>query len=245
VPAPKKAPQTGAIFARSREVSPEADQADDVPRLSPGAKAAGKIGLFSQGGKSLVRAEAAGHDFRPDAALTPFGIPLPRYDNLCLYFTRSPLTGGFTVDVPGGWWRRVRRRFRKVDTLLINQGNGPESNSRRAQFVKRLIDLGRRYALALRLAYYPADHGKYNAIERCRGVLENHRNGAVLDSVETTLRFARAMTWKGKDPLVQLITRPYRKGARLSPEERKELEKQIERLPGLEKWFADIPVALS
>jgi hypothetical protein len=27
----------------------------------------------------------------------------------------------------------------------------------------------------------------------------------------------------------------------LSPQEMKELEKQIERLPGLEKWFVDIP----
>jgi hypothetical protein len=43
----------------------------------------------------------------------------------------------------------------------------------------------------------------HNAIERRWGVLENHGNGAILDSVETTLRFARTMTWNGKHPLVQ------------------------------------------
>lgn len=95
------------------------------------------------------------------------------------------------------------------------------------------------------MAYYPPYHSKYNAIERCWGVLENHWNGALLDSVEATLRFAETMTWNGKHPLVQLITKSYQKGVRLSPQEMKELERQIQRLPGLEKWFADIPAAAS
>ena len=66
-----------------------------------------------------------------------------------------------------------------------------------------------------------------------------------LDSVEATVRFAESMTWNGKHPLVQLITRSYQKGVRLSAKEMKELEKQIERLPGLEKWFVDIPPGTS
>jgi len=245
VPAQKKIKQTDAIFARLHEVNPEADQADNVLRRSLDAKAAVKIGLFSRGGKSRVRVEAADHDFRPDAVLIPFGILLPRYDDLYLYFTHSPLTSDFIVDVLEDWWRRVRRRFRAVDTLLLNQDNGPENHSRRTQYMKRLIDFGRRSGLTLRLAYYPPYHSKYNAIERCWGVLENHWNGALPDSVETTLRFAETMTWNGKHPLVQLITKSYQKGVRLSPQEMKELERQIERLPGLEKWFADIPVAAS
>jgi transposase len=243
VPAQKKVPQTDAIFARLQEVNPAADQADNVLRLSLDAKAAVKIGLFSRGGKSRVRVEAADHDFRPDATLTPFGILLPRYDDLYLYFTRSPLTSDFIVDVLEDWWRRARRRFRKVDTLLLNQDNGPENSSRRTQFVKRLIDFGQRYELTLRLAYYPPYHSKYNAIERCWGILEQHWNGTLLDSEATALRFAETMTWNGKHPLVQLITKSYQKGVRLSPKEMEELEKHIKRLPGLEKWFADIPVA--
>ena len=245
MPAQKKIKQTDAIFARLLEVNPVADQADNVLRRSLDAKAAVKIGLFSRGGKSRVRVEAADHDFRPDAVLIPFGILLPRYDDLYLYFTHSPLTSDFIVDVLEDWWRRVRRRFRAVDTLLLNQDNGPENHSRRTQYMKRLIDFGRRSGLTLRLAYYPPYHSKYNAIERCWGVLENHWNGALLDSVETTLRFAETMTWNGKHPLVQLITKSYQKGVRLSPQEMKELERQIERLPGLEKWFADIPAAAS
>jgi hypothetical protein len=133
----KKIRQTDAIFARLQEVNPEADRAANVLRLSMDAKAAVKIGLFSRGGKSRVRVEAADHDFRPDAVLIPFGILLPQYDDLYLYFLHSPLTSDGIVDVLEDWWRRVRRRFRRVDTLLLNQDNGPENQSRRTQFMKR------------------------------------------------------------------------------------------------------------
>lgn len=147
MPAQKKIRQTDAIFARLHAVNPEADEADNVLRLSLDAKAAVKIGLFSRGGRNRVRVEAADHDFRPGATLTPFGILLPRYDDLFLYFTHSPLTSDFIVDGLEDWWRRVRRRFRTVDTLLLNQDHGPENNSRRTQFMKRLVDFGRRYDL--------------------------------------------------------------------------------------------------
>ena len=93
----------------------------------------------------------------------------------------------------------------------------------------------------MRLAYYPPYHSKYNPIERCWGVLEQHWNGAMLDSIPTALRFAQSMTWKGKHPLVELISKSYSKGVRLTKEEMDELEKQIERLPGLDKWFVTFP----
>jgi transposase len=241
VPTQKKIPETDAIFERLHELNPAADQADNVLRLSMDAKATVKIGLFSRGGKSRVQVKAADHDFRPDAVLTPLGILLPRYDDLYLYFTRSPLTSDFIVDVLEDWWGKVRRRFRRVDTLVINQDNGPENHSRRTQFMKRIVAFGQQQELLIRLAYYPPYHSKYNAVERCWGVLENHWNGTVLDSVETALRFAETMTWNGKHPLVRLITKSYAKGVRLTAKEMKELETQIERLPGLGRWFVDIP----
>jgi transposase len=242
VPAQKKVRETDAIFARLSEINPEADEADNVLRLSMDAKATVKIGLFSRGGANRIQVKAADHDFRPDAVLTPFGILLPRYDDLYLYFTHSPLTSDFIVDVLQDWWRKARRRFPRVDTLVINQDNGPENHSRRTQFMKRLVALGQREQLRIRLAYYPPYHSKYNAVERCWGVLESHWNGTLLDSIETVLRFAGTMTWNGKHPLVRLITKSYKRGVRLTAKEMKELETQIERLPGLEKWFVDIPL---
>lgn len=239
--AQKKIKQTDAIFRRLHELHAEVATAEDVLRLSLDTKATVKIGLFARGGKSWVKVQGLDHDFAPEATLTPFGILLPQYQDLFLYFARSVVTSDFIVDVLEQWWENVRGRFPHVQTLLINQDNGPENHSRRTQFLKRIMAFGQEQRLTIRLAYYPPYHSKYNPIERCWGVLENHWNGALLEDIPTVLRFAETMKWHGKHPLVQLISKSYQKGVKLTPKEMKVLETQIERLPGLEKWFVDIP----
>jgi Rhodopirellula transposase DDE domain len=136
-----------------------------------------------------------------------------------------------------------------VKTLLLNQDNGPDNHSRRTQFMKRIVEFGQRHQLNIRLAYYPPYHSKYNPIERTWGILENHWNGNILDEIETVVRFAQTMTWKGQHPVVQLITKPYPTGIKLTKPEMAEVENQIQRLPplfvegkelNLGKWFVDI-----
>jgi hypothetical protein len=220
VSAQKKIEQTDAIFEHLKELHAEADTADDVLRLSLDTRASVKIGLFSRGGRSWVKVAAADHDFKPQATLTPFGILLPRYQDLFLYFAVSKVTSDFMVDVLQQWWARTRCRFPKVRTLVINQDNGPENHSRRTQFMKRIIGFGQTQGLTIRLAYYPPYHSKYNPIERCWGILENHWGGVLLDQIPTALRFARTMTWHEKHPLVQLIRKSYKKGATLTQGQR-------------------------
>jgi hypothetical protein len=237
VSAQKKLPQTDAIFDQLSRENGAADASEDTLRLSLDAKASVKIGLFSRGGRSWAEVKALDHDFKADAKLTPFGILLPRYGELSLYFAQSALTSDFIVDVVEMWWQGIKGRFPKVRTLLVNQDNGPENSSRRTQYVKRLAAFTVASGVTVRLACYPPYHSKYNPIERCWGALEQHWNGSVLDSVPTALRFAQTMTWKGNHPLVELVTKSYRKGVRLTGSEMDALEKQIQRLPGLEKWF--------
>jgi hypothetical protein len=130
--------------------------------------------------------------------------------------------------------------------LVLNQDNGPENHSRRTQFLKRIVEFTVEHTLMVRLAYYPPYHSKYNPVERGFGVLENHWNGALLDEVETALKFAESMTWKGKHPIVQLVTAVYQTGVRLTRAAMKEVEKHVQRLPTLGKWFVDIvPPALA
>ncbi len=186
-----------------------------------------------------MRRQAADHDFNAAATLTPYGIFLPRYDDLYLFFTASPVTSDFMVDVLDGWWRKTQRRFPRVKTLVINQDNGPENQSRRTQFLKRIVGFACEHALLIRLAYYPPYHSKYNAIEHCWGGLESHWNGEILDEVEAVLEFARSMTWDGKHPVVELVPQAYHKGVRLSAQAMKEIEAQVERLPKVGKWFVD------
>ncbi len=114
--------------------------------------------------------------------------------------------------------------------------------------MKRIVEFSQKYQVNIRLAYYPPYHSKYNPIERTWAVLENHWNGSILDEVETVLKFAETMTWKGKNPVVKLVTQTYETGVKLTQKAMSKIEEQIERLtnstdkdfPNLGKWFIDI-----
>ncbi len=204
------------------------------------AKATVKVGPFARGGKSRLPTKAADHDFQPEAAVTPVGIFLPTSDELFLYGVTSKVTSDCLVDRLVDWWETVRERFSHIKTLLINLDNGPENHSRRTQFMQRLLEFVQCYHITVRLAYYPPYHSKYNLIERCWDILEQHWNGSLLDSVDAVIQYARTMTWKGKHPVVELVTTTYQTGVKLTREAMSVVETQLQRLPSLEKWFVDI-----
>ena len=155
------------------------------------------------------------------------------------------MTADCLVDCLYQWWEGVQQQFTHIETLVINLDNGPENHSRRTQFMKRLLEFAQHSGLTIRLAYYPPYHSKYNPVERCWGILENYWNGALLDSVEAVLRFAAHMTYKGKHPVVELVTTTYETGAKLSDKAMDLLETLIQRFPQLGKWFVDIsPVSV-
>jgi hypothetical protein len=180
------------------------------------AKATVKVGEYSRDGKNRVCVEAADHDFHPEAQVTPVGLLLPSEDELAVYAVTSKVTSDCLADILHHWWEANRSRFVHIKTLLLNLDNGPECHSRRTQFLHRLVQFVAQTGLSIQLAYYPPYHSKYNPIERCWGVLENHWNGDLLDSVETVVRFARSMTWKGQHPSVQLLDKTYAIGVKLS-----------------------------
>ena len=209
-------------------------------RLSIDAKATVKVGDYSRGGKNRVEVHAADHDFHPAAVVTPVGVFLPQHDELAVYAVTSKVTSDCLADIVCHWWDLNKTRFARVKTLVLNLDNGPECHSRRTQFLARLVEFVGKTGITLQLAYYPPYHSKYNPIERCWGVLENHWNGNLLESIATLLAFARSMTWKGKHPTVELITTTYRTGVRLSQKAMAVLETKVRRLPGLDKWFVEI-----
>jgi Rhodopirellula transposase DDE domain len=217
-----------------------ADAADTMLRISMDAKAIVKVGPFARGGKSRVPTIAADHDFHPDATVTPVGIFLPAWDELFLYGITSKVTSDCLVDCLGRWWEGVHDRFAHITTLVINLDNGPENHSRRTQFMHRMVAFAHHTGLTVRLAYYPPYHSKYNPIERCWGILENHWNGALLDSIDAVIQFATTMTWRGKCPVVALVTATYQTGVKLTKQAMQMVESPIQRLPGLDKWCVDI-----
>jgi hypothetical protein len=231
---------TDALFDQLTKVNNAADADPSVLRISFDAKAVVKVGPFSRKGKNRIATDACDHDFEAKAKVVPFGIFLPQSDELFLYCSTSKVTSDFIVDVFEAWWLANRHRFPEVATLLFNQDNGPENHSRRTQFMKRMVEFAARHQVNIKLAYYPPYHSKYNPIERVWGVLEQHWNGSLLDSLDTVLGFARTMKWKQSKPVVHLVEKLYQTGVKLTQKAMNLLEERFERLEGLGKWFVTI-----
>ena len=236
----KKIPETDAIFERLATLNPAADADKTVLRLSIDAKATIPVGLFSRGGYSRLTIKALDHDFRPEQKVTPVGIFLPQYNQLYLYLTTGSVTADLLVDCLHDTWLMIEEEFPAVRTLLLNLDNGPENHSRRTQFMYRLTDLADIFGLTLELAHYPPYHSKYNPIERVWGVLEQHWNGSLLDSLTTVFNFAQTMTYNGVRPIVDMVETVYHIGVKLTRQAMAILEQRLERFPGLEKYFVRI-----
>lgn len=201
-------------------------------------KAKVKIGEFSRRGvaRGKQAVSAADHDMHPDAVLAPAGILEVDAHQLNVIFGTSRDTSDFVADCLELWWSHRRVAYPGVRRLLIDLDNGPQIASSRTQFMKRLVEFSDQSQLALELAYYPPYHSKYNRIERCWGILENHWNGTLLNSIETTLAWAKTMTWCGVAPVVQLLNRVYETGVRLNKSAFRTIARRLERSNVLPKW---------
>jgi transposase len=209
-------------------------------RISMDTKATVKVGPFARGGKNRVPTYASDHDFHPDATVSPVGIFLPASDEFFCSGVTSKVTSDCLVDRLIEWWEAVNERFQEIKTLVLNLDNGPECQSRRTQFMQRLFEFAQRYQINIHLAYYPPYHSKYNPVERCWGILEQHWNGALLDTIEAVINYAASMTWKGNHPVVKLVTTTYQTGVKLTRGVMLALETQFQRSPLLGKWFIKI-----
>jgi hypothetical protein len=197
-----------------------------------------KIGEFSRGGvaRGQQAVRAADHDLHPEAVLAPAGILEVATNQLHLVFGTSRDTSDFVADSLELWWTNRQAAYPDVGRLLIDLDNGPEIGSSRTQFMKRLVEFSDRHQLTLEMAYYPPYHSKYNLIERCWGILENHWNGALLNTIQTALQWAQTMTWRGLAPIVHLLDRVYQSGVRLTPRHFRPITARLQRSLTLPKW---------
>jgi hypothetical protein len=196
-----------------------------------------RIGPYSRGGKTRGDYLAADHDMGCREKYTPFGIVDEDSGQLDLTFGSSAKTSDFIVDALIGWWDRLPPEERQhLSRLQIKADNGPESRGRRTQFLARIVAFADRIGKPIQLLYFPPYHSKYNPIERCWGILEQHWNGAQLIDVDTMLGWARSMTWKGLHPVVELTRKVYEKGVSLSKKTMQAVEARLERNPALPDW---------
>ena len=231
----KKIKETDAIFEQVHKSNEEADNNPKEIRISIDAKAKMNIGNFSRGGRNRVLTKAEDHDLGVKEKLTPFGFYLPEHDDLFLFFTESYASSDFIVDRLEEIWPVIQEKY-GVNILTINADNGMENSSSRTQFIKRLVEFSDRSNITIKLSYYPPYHSKYNPIERVWGVYENHINGNMMDTIETTLKFAESMTYNGKIPVVKLVEKLYETGVTVGKKAMEKYNEFVERMPSLKKW---------
>ena len=206
-------------------------------RVSVDCKATVNIGDYSRGGRTRGDNRACDHDMGCQEKYTPFGVVNEDTGKLHLMFGSSAKTSDFIIDSLYSWWDQQSPREReRLSCLQIKADNGPESNGRRTQFLKRIVAFVDDIGKPVQLLYYPPYHSKYNPVERCWGILEQHWNGTKLVDVHTMLEWAKSMTWKGIQPVVDLSRQVYEKGISLTKAEMQAVEARLERHPELPKW---------
>jgi hypothetical protein len=205
--------------------------------VSIDCKATVKIGAYSRGGKTRGDHKAADHDMGCREKYTPFGVVDEDTGELHLLFGSSAKTSDFIVDSLRAWWEHQPAEQREAVSLLqIKADNGPESSGRRTQFLCRMVQFADDIGKPVQLLYYPPYHSKYNPIERCWGILEQHWNGTKLTDSQTMLQWAKSMTWRGLHPIVELSRTVYEKGISLSKSAMQAVEARLKRNPALPNW---------
>jgi len=234
----KKIKETDAIFENVHKENEKSDNREDSLRVSIDTKAKVDVGEFSRKGKARgAQAEQAlDHDMQPKKKLVPFGILNVLSGLATIIFGTSYETSDFIADCLQQWWDENKEHYSHIRELVINLDNGPDISGCRTQFMKRMVEFANNNNLEIALVYYPPYHSKYTPIERYWGFLEKHWNGALLDSVQTVLEWARTMTCKGVSPIVHLLDKPYEKGVTIAKKAFKKIEEHLNRDELLPKY---------
>jgi hypothetical protein len=234
----KKVRETDAIFANVEQENRASDERDDSWRISIDTKAAVDVGDYSRGGQARAAKapQAADHDMGVKQKLIPFGILEVLSGLVTIIFGTSRQTSDFIADCLQDWWDSNKERLGHIRQLVIDLDNGPEHSSFRTQFLKRMVEFADRNNVEIVLVWYPPYHSKYNPIERCWGILENHWNGTLLGTVDTVMHWAATMTWKGIRPVVRLLDQVYKTGVRIAKKAFQAIEARLHRHESLPKY---------
>jgi hypothetical protein len=177
---------------------------------------------------------------QPDGMLLPFGILEVLQKQFNVVYGDSRETSDFIVDALELWWRERKNSYPDITSLQIDLDNGPELESHRTQFIKRLIEFSDATQLAIELVYYPPYHSKYNPVEHCWGVLESHWSGALLVDWKSVCEWTRSMRWAGMAPNVYRLEGEYLPGVKLTKTEMKLYEQRIKRTLDIARWSLKI-----
>ncbi len=157
-----------------------------------------------------------------------------------IFFWESSETSNYIVDCIDKWLDLRKYHEKWIETIVLNLDNWPAINSHTTQFIKRMVLLSKKFNLKIRLIYYPPYHSKYNPIERLWWVLENFWNWAILDTVDTALKWAWNMTWKGINPIINKVNWVYERWIKVTKDELVKFKEFWKPSESLSKWDISI-----
>ena len=161
-----KIPKTDAIFDNINETKQSINNSNnDVSIISIDDKNRKKIGNISDNGYSWFERTTLDHDTNFECSVVPFGILDLKTNETFVYCSKGSSTANFKVDCIEQYLIYKKEKC-NIKRLIIFLDNGPENSGRRTLWIKCLIDLAKKYNIAIELAYYPPYHSKYNPIER-------------------------------------------------------------------------------
>lgn len=232
----KRIAETDAIFeniAQHRKAS-----SCGVLQISVDVKDKVRVGALSRKGYSrcLEAVQSLDKDQHWEAKLVPLGILEIKSGISTVVVGNSQETSDFIVDSLEKWFELRKETIAEYHTIEIYLDNGPAVNSKRTQFINRIMEFACIIGIKIHLLYYPPYHSKYNPVERVWAAVEQYWNGTLLDSVQKTINTLKNVTWKAHKLNVIVIDKKYDTKVTLNSKEMHKREILINRKPTLEKW---------
>jgi len=233
-----KIEKTDEIFDNVNEHLEEIDTSDtSVAVASIDDKATKKIGKITDNGKSWINEKALDHDTIFKYSVKPFGILDLKTNETFVTCTTGSSTAEFKVNCIEKYIVYKKQQYSNLKKMVIFLDNGPENSGKRRLWLKKLVEVSKKYNIVINLVYYPPYHSKYNKIERYWARLQIAWNKIVIDTLELLISTINKVTWNNVYSKASLSTQKYEKGIKVSDYEMEtKVNKHIIREEGLEKW---------
>jgi hypothetical protein len=209
-----------------------------ILQISVDVKDKVRVGALSREGYSrcIEAVQSLDKDMHWEAKLVPLGILEIKSGISTVVVGNSQETSDFIVDGLEKWFELRKETIAQYHTIEIYLDNGPAVNSKRTQFINRIMEFACIIGINIHLLYYPPYHSKYNPVERVWAAVEQYWNGTLLDSVQKTINTLKNVTWKAQNLNIIVLDKKYDTKITLSTTERQKREQFIIRKATLEKW---------
>lgn len=118
-------------MANVKAVHQQVDGQEPTLRLALDSQAAVRLGPFSRGGQSRTGTSGVDHAFKPEGALTPFGLFEPKTAPADRFLTDAKGSSDFMADCREQGSVERGAALKDIRKLVLDLDNGPETSGQR------------------------------------------------------------------------------------------------------------------